>query len=81
MRLEKYRLMFLLSRRKVAKLIGVRVWTYRKYEKSNGRDMPVKYIFILMRYYGVSFEELIGETMDEYFLRSLAFELKKHVVL
>ena len=62
MRLKELRIKHGLMQKQVAEMIGLSVTTYRKYENGNYDRMKITKIAILMQYYGVSFEELMGST-------------------
>lgn len=64
MRLKELRIKHGLTQKQVAEMIGLSVTTYRKYENKNYDRMKITKIVILMQYYGVSFEELMGDTKD-----------------
>ena len=60
MRLKELRIIHGLTQKQVAEIIGVNVKTYRKYESGNYARMKATKIVILMRYYGVTCDYLLG---------------------
>lgn len=61
MRLKELRIKHGLTQKQVAEIIGASVSTYTRYEKGVCSKMKITYIAILMQYYGVTFEELMGD--------------------
>ena len=61
MRLKELRLEHGLTQKQVAEMIGVSLSTYKRYERGICAKMKIDKVAILMQYYGVKFEELMGD--------------------
>ncbi|MCM1306337.1 MAG: helix-turn-helix transcriptional regulator [Bacteroides sp.] len=61
MHLKDLRIKHGLTQKQVAKIAGLSLKTYAKYESGNYGGMKISKIFALMQYYGVSCDELMGE--------------------